>query len=138
MKLLCKLHLHKYEIVKRISGGDYPKYIENVKDAIKQLLLHIMLWETLLSSTAQTLTSQITCSLKNGLINIWIEVEMKRFRLVSNSFIDQNGALRSKQQFVEADSSLMLLNISKATQVGTLVSTELSKSPISRRLWNER
>ena len=29
---------------------------------------------------------------------------MKRFRLVSNSFIDQNGALRSKQQFVEADS----------------------------------
>lgn len=63
---------------------------------------------------------------------------MKRFRLVSNSFIDQNGALRSKQQFVEADSSLMLLNISKATQVGTLVSTELSKSPISRRLWNER
>ena len=42
--------------------------------------------------------------LRNGLINIWIEVEMKRFRLVSNSFIDQNGALRSKQQFVEADS----------------------------------
>ncbi|MER6265563.1 hypothetical protein ABT203_39305 [Streptomyces sp900105245] len=31
-------------------------------------------------------------------------MEMKRFRLVSNSFIDQNGALRSKQQFVEADS----------------------------------
>ncbi|MDG6130814.1 hypothetical protein [Lactococcus formosensis] len=29
---------------------------------------------------------------------------MKKFRLVSNSFIDQNGALRSKQQFVEADS----------------------------------
>ena len=29
---------------------------------------------------------------------------MKRFRLVSDSFIDQNGALRSKQQFVEADS----------------------------------
>lgn len=28
MKLLCKLHLHKYEIVKRISGGDYPKYAE--------------------------------------------------------------------------------------------------------------
>ncbi|MGV9033281.1 hypothetical protein [Lactococcus lactis] len=29
---------------------------------------------------------------------------MKKFRLVSSSFMDQDGVIRSRQQFVEADS----------------------------------
>ncbi|WP_332372401.1 hypothetical protein [Lactococcus cremoris] len=29
---------------------------------------------------------------------------MKKFRLVSNSFVDQDGVFSSRQQFVEADS----------------------------------
>jgi hypothetical protein len=44
------------------------------------------------------------CSLKNGLINIWIEVEMKKFRLVSNLLMDKDRGFCSKYQFVEADS----------------------------------
>jgi len=38
------------------------------------------------------------------LINIWIEVEMKKFRLVSNLLVDKDRGFCSKFQFVEADS----------------------------------
>ena len=33
-----------------------------------------------------------------------IEVEMKKFRLISNSFLKEDGQLHSRQQFVEANS----------------------------------
>jgi hypothetical protein len=38
MKLLCKLFGHKWEIVKRISGGDYPKYIEKCERCDKTVI----------------------------------------------------------------------------------------------------
>ena len=38
MKLLCKLHWHKYKIVKRLSGGDYPKYVEKCKRCDKTVI----------------------------------------------------------------------------------------------------
>lgn len=28
MDFLCKLSFHKYKIIKRLNGGDYPKCIE--------------------------------------------------------------------------------------------------------------
>lgn len=38
MNLLCKLHLHKYKIVKRLSGGDYPKYQERCERCNKTVI----------------------------------------------------------------------------------------------------
>ena len=42
--------------------------------------------------------------MKNSLINIWIEVEMKKFRLVSNSFLLSDGCSHSKSVEVQSDS----------------------------------
>ena len=38
MKLLCKLNLHKYKVVKLISGGDYPKYVEKCERCDKTVI----------------------------------------------------------------------------------------------------
>ena len=38
MKLLCKMNLHKYKIVKRLSGGDYPKYVEKCERCNKTVI----------------------------------------------------------------------------------------------------
>ncbi|MDG4970019.1 DUF1660 domain-containing protein [Lactococcus lactis] len=35
---MCKLHLHKYKIVKLISGGDYPKYVEKCERCDKTVI----------------------------------------------------------------------------------------------------
>ncbi|MFK4951598.1 hypothetical protein ACI1S3_05950 [Lactococcus garvieae] len=75
---MCKLHLHKYEIVKRISGGDYPKYIEKCERCDKTVIATYNALGNPFVINRSDLTSRIMCiATKNGLINTWIEVEMK-------------------------------------------------------------
>ena len=61
---------------------------------------------------------------------------MKKFELYSAAICKPEGIAFVKNT-VKADNYADIIQKIERTQVGTLLATELSKLPISRRLWNE-